>query len=253
MPTARALRVDHFTHGTSTQTIYRVKPGGYRHSDTAWERLGPYEDDTLRVLIGTGQEYVLVTNRQLPQDLAATIAGVKPSAMDLSTAANRVAPMVAVVLGLAILRGQITEWDTDETVALAGYRIALDGGWDICNGRRLVSFGVADEDAVFEAAIALIEKIFPGLPKTPKDAAEAWLRDRFAIREAATALGAQWGDRLLNAAQAAGRAGIAAKTWTGYVARHYAPTPDEGGPDGVGPSKWLSTTADASRVLKSSI
>lgn len=232
LDTARELIAHHNRHGISDQTIYGINGPG------KWTHMGSYEDR--RELLTHGRDYVAVSARSKPRDIAASIAPdtTPPGyhrAVQLRAAASTAIPMVAATLAVCAQIGAV-EWDTGEAVYVAAERIALDAAWALVRQPNPVLPRPADLYAAVLDSLGLTDR-------PAADYARHYLDARDAIAEHLRQAGIEWGAPLLDARQAAERAKLAWPSWRSALSRQDAPVADDGG-------RWLPHTVDAWRLAR---
>lgn len=236
LPVARAIIEHHRLNGISGQSVYRLD------GRDRWTHLGSYEDERWR--LASSPDVLAVSGRDDIRQLAYTIAqvehpdrlpGSQARAVALRDAAQEAAPMVAVVLAVAV-HGGLVEWDTTETVQGAGWRLSLDAAWRL----------LPQPNPTLPRPRDVFAEVLGGLGYTgqpAEDYARHYLDDRDAINASLEAAGVRFGGRMLTAVEAAGRAKVAGGTWTAYVSRGQAPATDEAG-------QWRTATVDAWRMSR---
>lgn len=241
LTSAAAALAAHRRHAVSDQSVVRYD-GEVGEADAKVTWMGPNE--THRHLLGIGPDYLAVTGRTRPIDLARQIARyVEPNAVSgqvdrartLIAAAEAAAPMVAVLL-VVCLRAEMVRWDTGESVQGAAWRLALDAGHRLLGRLNPALPTPAHVWAEVADALHLVER-------PAADYARAYLDDRAELDQILVSRDIRWGGRTLTRRQVADRAGIAEGTWDGYVSRTQAPAADGGG-------EWRAATVDAWRLTR---
>lgn len=231
---ARAILADHRRHSISDQTVYDVGPD----STPAWRRVGPLEHHGQAA---TSPGHITVTSRDVAGDVAARIVGPSRTRLhELRDAALTAAPMASVLLALRIDTGSLA-WDTDETLAQAGLRLALEAGWCLQHEPNPARPTPRD----IYADVARLIQMAPAGWDDAVDAARWWVDEHVDVTARLARLGVAWGVPALPAVAAAARAGVAQSTWSAHVTRGEAPAPDV-----TGPSGWLPATVDAWRLMR---
>jgi hypothetical protein len=237
LPLAQAVYADHGEHGISDQTVYEITGAA------SWRRIGPAEDHGHLLTQGG---YVAVRTSEWPGFLARRLAetfapdrvpGSWVRAKQLRDVAYAASPMVGVLLAVCHRAGLI-EWDTGESIAAAGRRLALDAAWRALPGPNPVLPRPGGVFALAAAALGLVDR--PAV-----DYARTYLTQRADIDAHLAEHGIEWGGTLLPGPDAAARVKTVGATWRSYVSRGEAPAPDE-----ESPARWRLATLDAWRLVR---
>lgn len=214
----------HRDEGVSDQSVFRADGS----------MVGPAENYQH---LASQSGYVLMSARTSPTDILRQFIPDafrrRDQARARVSAAEDAIGLVAVILAI-VAANELIEWDTDESVVRAAWRISLDAAADLYP-RPSANYTPSD---VFVDALNLLD-----CTSRPADEyAARWLSERQTVLARLAELGIEFGGRPLSSSAAAERVGVAASTWRAYVARDQAPKPDL--EDGM----WHQATVDAYRV-----
>lgn len=234
---------DERKHGIGSGTVYELLRADGFADASGFRRIGPTEDYGHLL---DQPDYVVVYATRRPRGELAEAISIAASAQSLPgniaraqalhDAAVKAAPMVAALLAVCV-QGEVFEWDTDESVAAAGARIALDAAYDaLGQGMPIQPVQARDIWSLVLTRLNVVDR-------PAADYAGAYLEQRDTINATLAEQGIEWGGTLLDAAAAADRAGITRSTWTAYVARTEAPAGDA-------PKLWRLATVDAWRLTR---
>jgi len=223
----------HAAHkATSQQPAYCI------HPNRAWEYLGPYEWDSVRVIVDPDPLAIAINlptrgpgwerSRETRNQIWAAIRSIHPLEqptplpakryVNLIAAAEKAADLVSTTLAIGIANNIIT-WDTGETLAEAGLRIARDAAYRMRATRR-----VAATAEVFGEVLDMLD----WTARPPADYARAYVDQQTAIDQAVDAASIEWGMPTVTGDEAARIASISASGWRSHVAREEAPPKDAG-------------------------
>lgn len=243
LPAAHYVLGHHFEHGTDDQSVYHID--GIEPSQ--WTYIGPAAHDNVRVLLSHGPNYVAVSERDTPRQIAWQVAPPPPAglarARALMDAAIKASPIVEVTLASSIHFGTLA-WESDETIAAAAQRVAYDAAWQLHPQANPAIPRAAD---VYTAVTRGLGLPWHGTPEQakPHTHIRAYLETRGGIWRSLKRLGITWGGEELTAGQVAERLGIAVSAWRSYITRGEAPTADTDVP-----TRWRLATIDAWNLIR---